>query len=83
MINGNRPPPANDFELLLRLLPADCDWPMYIGKINLQGSSQSVHDLAKDQALFPHMPCNACGKDHPYFNMFPGKNLTTSTSTGL
>ncbi len=75
VINVPWPLPANDFEPFCDYYPQIADWPMYIGKINLKGQANPFMIFAKDQALFPHMHCNACGKDHPYFNMFPGKNL--------
>lgn len=69
------PLPASDFEPFCNHYPELADWPMYVGKINLKGMPNPFMIICKDQMLFPHMPCNTCKKDHPYFNMFPGKNL--------
>ncbi len=69
------PLPADDFEPFCDYYPEVADWPMFVGKINLDGVPDPFIIIPKEQSLFPHMNCNVCGKDHPYFNMFPGKNL--------
>lgn len=75
VINVPWPLPANDFEPFCDHYPQVADWPMFVGKINLKNQPNPFMIFATDQALFPHMPCNACGGAHPYFNLFPGKNL--------
>lgn len=75
VINVPWPLPANDFEPFCDYYPEIADWPMYIGQINLEGVPNPFIIICKDQRLFPFMPCNACKRNHPYFNMFPGKNL--------
>lgn len=74
-INVPWPLPADDFEPFCNHYPQVADWPMYVGKINLKEQPNPFMIFAKDQALFPHMPCNTCGKNHPHFQIFPGKNL--------
>ncbi|MFW6308429.1 MAG: hypothetical protein ACOC1S_00265 [bacterium] len=74
-INVPWPLPADDFEPFCDYYPEIADWPMYIGKINLTGTANPFMIIPNEQSLFPHMHCNACDQDHPYFNMFPGKNL--------
>ncbi len=69
------PLPAQTFEPFCSYYPQVADWPMYVGKINLRGHPNPFIIICKDQALFPYRPCNACQGDHPYFNMFPGRNL--------
>jgi len=75
VINVPWPLPADDFEPFCDHYPEVADWPLYIGKINLEGTPDPFIIIPKEQSLFPHMNCNACGKGHPYFQMFPGKNL--------
>jgi len=68
------PLPANDFEPFCDHYPQIAEWPMYVGKVNLRGAPNPFIIICKDQRLFPYTPCNACKGDHPYFNMFPGRN---------
>ncbi len=51
------------------------DWPMFVGKVNLQGVPNPFFVVFNDQALYPHMPCGHCHKDHPPMTLFPGKDL--------
>lgn len=67
------PLPAEDFDPLCAYYPQVADWPMYAGKINLNGLSNPFIVICDDQRLFPHMPCSHCKGNHPYFNIFPGK----------
>lgn len=69
------PLPANDFEPFCSHYPEIAEWPMYVGKVNLINLPNPFIAIVKNQALFPFMPCNHCKGQHPYFNMFPGKNL--------
>ena len=48
---------------------------MYVGKVNLKGVPNPFIIICKDQALFPYVPCSTCKGNHPYFSMFPGRNL--------
>jgi hypothetical protein len=48
---------------------------MYIGQLNLKERSTPFLIICKHQALFPFMPCPACKGNHPYFNIFPGRNF--------
>ncbi|MDW8101167.1 MAG: hypothetical protein RML36_16970 [Anaerolineae bacterium] len=69
------PLPAQDFEPFCRHYPRVADWEMYVGQIHLKGVPNPFIIICKDQALFPYRLCNACKCDHPYFNLFPGRNL--------
>lgn len=69
------PLPADNFEPFCDHYPQLADWGMYAGKLNLKERPNPFIVICKNQALFPFMKCNACGGNHPYFNMFPGKNL--------
>ncbi len=69
------PLPANDFDPFCDYYPQVANWPMYVGKLNLEGVPNPFVIIIKDQRLFPFQPCNACHGNHPYFNMFPGKEL--------
>lgn len=69
------PLPADNFSPFCNYYPQVADWPMYVGKINLDGVPNPFIIIVKNQALFPFMHCNNCHGNHPYFNMFPGKNL--------
>ncbi len=69
------PLPATDFEPFCNYYPQVSEWPMYAGKINLKGVPNPFVIICKNQALFPYVPCSSCQGNHPYFNMFPGKNL--------
>jgi hypothetical protein len=69
------PLPAANFEPFCDYYPQLADWPMYAGKINLHGLPSPFIVILKNQALFPFMPCPACKGNHPYFNIFPGKNF--------
>lgn len=69
------PLPADNFMPFCDVYPQVADWPMFIGKLNLNGSPSPYVIICKNQALFPFMPCSACQGNHPYFNLFPGKNL--------
>lgn len=69
------PLPADNFMPFCDVYPQVADWPMFIGKIGLNGKPSPYAIICKNQALFPFMPCNACKGNHPYFNLFPGKNL--------
>jgi hypothetical protein len=68
------PLPADWFEPFCAHYPQVADWPMYVGKINLTGVPNPFVIICKHQALFPYMPCCHCKGNHPYFNLFPGKN---------
>lgn len=74
-INVPWPLPADNFSPLCDYYPEVADWPMYIGKINLNGVPNPFTIIVKDQSLFPYIPCTTCGKDHPSLTLFPGKNL--------
>jgi hypothetical protein len=69
------PLPADYFEPFCSHYPQLADWPMYVGKLNLKGMPNPFIAILKNQRLFPFRPCNACKGNHPYFNMFPGKDL--------
>ncbi len=69
------PLPAQDFEPFCDYYPQVAGWPMYVGKVNLKRVPNPFIIICKNQALFPYMPCNSCKGNHPYFNMFPGRNL--------
>ncbi len=69
------PLPAEGFEPFCAHYPELAEWPMYIGAVNLKGLPSPFLAIIKNQALFPFMPCSHCKGPHPYFNMFPGKNL--------
>jgi hypothetical protein len=69
------PLPADNFLPFCSFYPQLADWPMYVGKINLKDRPNPFLIICKNQALFPFMPCSTCKGNHPYFNMFPGKNF--------
>jgi hypothetical protein len=69
------PLPADNFDPFCQYYPQVANWPMYVGKINLKERPNPFLIICKNQALFPFMPCNACKGNHPYFNLFPGKNF--------
>jgi hypothetical protein len=69
------PLPALDFQPFCAHYPQVANWPMYVGRINLQGTPNPFIVICKNQALFPYVPCCHCKGDHPYFNLFPGKDL--------
>jgi len=69
------PLPADDFEPFCSHYPQVAHWPMYIGRVNLNDRPNPFIIICKNQALFPYRPCCSCKGDHPYFNLFPGRNL--------
>lgn len=69
------PLPAQDFEPLCRYYPEVAEWSYYLGRVRVKERPHPFLAFAKSQALFPFMPCNACHGAHPYFNVFPGKDL--------
>ena len=69
------PLPPDWFEPFCRRYPQIADFPMYVGKINLAGRPNPFIIVPKHQGLFPFMPCSACGGNHPYTSLFPGKDL--------
>lgn len=69
------PLPAENFDPFCAYYPEIAEWPMYAGKINLNGLPNPFIVICDDQRLFPHMPCSHCKGNHPYFNLFPGKHL--------
>lgn len=69
------PLPAQDFEPLCSHYPEVADWSYYVGRVRVKNRPHPFLAFPKNQALFPFMPCNACRKPHPYFNLFPGKDL--------
>lgn len=69
------PLPANDFEPFCAYYPEVAQWPFFVGTIHVNQGPNPFMIICNDQALFPSMPCNHCKGNHPYFNMFPGKNL--------
>ena len=69
------PLPADNFMPFCDKYPQVADWPMFVGKIDLNSKPSPYAIICKNQALFPFMECNACKGNHPYFNLFPGKNL--------
>ena len=69
------PLPADNFDPFCWYYPQVAEWPMYVGQISLKARPNPFLIICKNQALFPFMPCNACKGNHPYFNMFPGKNF--------
>ena len=69
------PLPADNFDPFCWYYPQVAEWPMYVGQINLKARPNPFLIICKNQALFPFMPCNACKGNHPYFNLFPGKNF--------
>ncbi len=69
------PLPADNFQPFCSYYPQLADWRMYVGKINVRDRPNPFLIICKNQALFPFMPCSACKGNHPYFNMFPGKNF--------
>jgi hypothetical protein len=75
VINVPWPLPADNFSPFCSYYPQVAEWPMFVGKINLKEQPNPFLIICKNQALFPFMPCSACKGNHPYFNMFPGKNL--------
>lgn len=70
------PLPARDFEPLCAHWPGIADWPRYIGSVRLVDRPNPFICIPKDQALFPYRRCSHCGGDHPYCNLFPGRNLS-------
>jgi len=60
---------------LCQYYPQVSDWGMCIGSVNLKDRPSPFFAYINDQRLYPHMPCPACHKDHPYMNLFPGKDL--------
>lgn len=69
------PLPPDWFEPLCRRYPAIADFPLYVGRIDLTGRPSPFLVIPKHQGLFPYMHCSACGRDHPYTSLFPGKDL--------
>lgn len=69
------PLPAQDFEPFCDYYPEIADWPYYVGRIRVKNRPHPFLAFPKNQALFPFMPCNACHRAHPYFNLFPGQDL--------
>lgn len=69
------PLPAPDFEPLCRHYPEVAEFPLYIGRIRVHGRPHPFLGFARNQALFPFAPCNACHRGHPYFGLFPGEHL--------
>ncbi|MFW6035315.1 MAG: hypothetical protein ACOCRZ_03575 [Halothermotrichaceae bacterium] len=69
------PLPADGFDPFCDYYPEIADWPMYVGKVNLEGVPNPFIIVSKDQRLLPYKGCNACGKDHPFITLFPGKDL--------
>jgi len=74
-INVHWPLPASDFEPFCDYYPQVKDWPVYAGKVNLKNQPNPFIVIVKNQAIFPFIPCPVCKGNHPYFNLFPGKNL--------
>ncbi len=62
----------DNFQPLCKAFPQIADWDIYIGRVNLKNRPSPFVIIAKDQRLFAYRRCCACGRNHPYFNLFSG-----------
>ncbi len=66
------PHPFKTGQPLCRLKPEVAEWSEYIGVVHLRDRPNPFVAFPRNGLLFPHAPCQACGKLHPQMNAFPG-----------
>jgi len=65
--------PTGGFTPLCAAYPQIADWKTYIGQVHVKDRPKPFLVIPKSmKPIFPFRPCVACGKDHPYFGLFPG-----------
>lgn len=66
------PHPFEQGRALCQLKPEIAEWSEYIGVVHLRDHPNPFVAFPRNRLLFPHAPCQACGKPHPQMNAFPG-----------